>query len=114
MGAIGRYLDGLDDDARDRVIEGRDWTTSESEFVDPDGCRRLVGHAEDWYLRGAAQHSGVGTLRTLNRRGMPVYALYPDLVKKVGLDRAVALIKARAARGVTSRVVEIAPEAVAR
>jgi hypothetical protein len=46
MGLLGRYIDGLSDRARDRLLEAQDWCVAE--LVGPDGARCLVGHAEDW------------------------------------------------------------------
>lgn len=46
MGLMGRYIDGLPSDARDRLIQAQDWCVAT--VRGPDGARCLVGHAEDW------------------------------------------------------------------
>jgi hypothetical protein len=46
MGLMGRYIDGLPADARDRLIQAQDWCVAS--VREPDGARCLVGHAEDW------------------------------------------------------------------
>jgi len=46
MGLMGRYIDGLPEEARDRLIRAQDWCVA---GVRGDGGSRcLVGHAEDW------------------------------------------------------------------
>jgi hypothetical protein len=46
MGLMGRYIDALPAEARDRLIEAQDWCVAS--VRGPDGTRCLVGHAEDW------------------------------------------------------------------
>jgi hypothetical protein len=46
MGLIGRYIDALPGDARDRVITAQDWCVAG--VLGPNGSRCLIGHAEDW------------------------------------------------------------------
>jgi hypothetical protein len=46
MGLMGRYIDALPADARDRLIQAQDWCVAT--VRGPDGARCLVGHAEDW------------------------------------------------------------------
>lgn len=46
MGRMGRYIDALPADARDRVIQAQDWCVASVRRA--DGARCLVGHAEDW------------------------------------------------------------------
>jgi hypothetical protein len=46
MGLMGRYIDGLPVEARDRLIQAQEWCLAS--VVEPDGSRCLVGHAEDW------------------------------------------------------------------
>lgn len=47
MGLLGRYIDALPDDARDRLIEAQEWCIAE--VVGPGRSRCLIGHAEDWH-----------------------------------------------------------------
>lgn len=95
MGAIGKYLDGLDDDARDRVITAQDWPRDGGAYSFVyKGQRCLVGHAEDWY------HDEIGHSQPRTKRypGCAIYGGFPRIVKRIGLERAVRLVKARAAR----------------
>ncbi|HLM67556.1 MAG TPA: hypothetical protein VK358_08525 [Longimicrobium sp.] len=46
MGLMGRYIDALPAEARDRLIQAQDWCVASVRM--PDGARCLVGHAEDW------------------------------------------------------------------
>lgn len=46
MGVVGRYIDALPAEARDRLIQAQDWCVSSVRM--PDGARCLVGHAEQW------------------------------------------------------------------
>jgi hypothetical protein len=46
MGLMGRYIDALPPEARDRLIQAQDWCVAT--VRGPDGSRCLVGHAEDW------------------------------------------------------------------
>ena len=46
MGLMGRYIDELPADARDRLIQAQDWCVASVRMT--DGARCLVGHAEDW------------------------------------------------------------------
>jgi hypothetical protein len=43
---MGRYIDGLPAEARDRLIQAQDWCVGS--VREADGSRCLVGHAEDW------------------------------------------------------------------
>jgi hypothetical protein len=47
MGLLGRYIDGLPDRARDRLVQAQDWCVAE--VLGPGEARCLVGHAEDWH-----------------------------------------------------------------
>lgn len=46
MGLMGRYIDALSAEARDRLIQAQDWCVATVRGA--DGARCLVGHAEDW------------------------------------------------------------------
>lgn len=46
MGWMGRYIDALPAEARDRVIQAQDWRVAAVQGGDDARC--LVGHAEDW------------------------------------------------------------------
>lgn len=46
MGLMGRYIDALPLEARDRLIEAQQWCVAE--LLGPGGSRCLIGHAEDW------------------------------------------------------------------
>lgn len=46
MGLMGRYIDALPAEARDRIIQAQDWCVAA--VGGGGGGRCLVGHAEDW------------------------------------------------------------------
>ncbi len=46
MGLMGRYIDELPAEARDRLIQAQDWCVASVRM--PGGARCLVGHAENW------------------------------------------------------------------
>ena len=102
MGVVGRYIDALNDEQRDRVIEATSWSPPEDGlFVDEDdhSCRCLVGHAADW---GRMQGSWGGTVqgpRDVINNGVEVSNRFPDLQYRFGTDRIIAACKARAAKG---------------
>lgn len=106
MGIVGRYIDMLSDNQRDRVIEAKDWTPA---FVDDDDptCRCLVGHAEDYDEKYHFPRDpmllpdGTAARRTRNTYGNQeeVFIRVPSLFIRFGKDRIVAACKARAAEG---------------
>jgi hypothetical protein len=46
MGVLGRYIDLLPDEAKDRIIEAQDWCVAD--VIGDRRARCLIGHAEDW------------------------------------------------------------------
>ncbi|MEM7416816.1 MAG: hypothetical protein AAF389_15020 [Gemmatimonadota bacterium] len=106
---IGLWIDGLTPEQRDRIIEGQGWTTSESHYVDPDGCRCLVGHVDGWQNDDEVPDvdSDEDAIWGLDGRPNFIACRYPDLVKRFGVDRVVRVIKQRAAKG--NRVFEDSP-----
>lgn len=58
MGLMGRYIDALPAEGRDRVIQAQDWCVAT--VSGPDGGRCLVGHAEEWHALEAADHAWRG------------------------------------------------------
>ncbi len=101
---VGKYIDALSDEQRDRIIEAEDFFTGPCYFS-VDGCGCLVGVAEmrdemgarpiDDSIRGRL-HGGI-TMR-------PSW-YFPVLCDRFGKDRIVALCKARAAKGNKIQVV---------
>lgn len=97
MGLLGRYLDHLPDEAKDRIIRAQEWEPAASP-------RDLLGHAEigrpgrrvswmeRWSLRAAflLTFGPAGRLR-LRRR-------FARLVRRSGTLRAVRLLKLRASK----------------
>jgi len=60
MGLMGRYIDTLPVQARDRLIQAQDWCVASVRM--PDGARCLVGHAEDWEEMAAEETAWRGWL----------------------------------------------------
>jgi hypothetical protein len=115
MGLLGTYLDALPEVARDRLIEAQCWGMGA--LVDPAGNRCLLGHAEDWLYQGnlfrnraaapelqqwRVQLFGTNSHLEIGRR-------FDLLCHRRGLERAVRLVKVRAAR--QHAVVRAQPEA---
>ena len=106
MGILGRYLDLLPADARERVLTASRWTAFWR--VDQHGARSLLGHAEDWSWpdpHGFPQCDAPEVFRFRALAGDEVWTDEPligrrfgRLVERCGLERAVALIKARLRR----------------
>lgn len=115
MGIIGRYIDGLPDFKKDRIIEAQNWCTNALRQL--DGSRCLVGNVENVMdLHDHEAYTG------LPRR--PVYAScsqrtlasinpavgFDLLCSKYGKQRAVALCKARAAKPPISKLLTAKPD----
>ena len=103
MGILGRYLDVLSDEQRDRVIEAKDWDLSFVSDDDPS-CRCLVGHAEDFIIEDniplaldSAQNGH--ERRCMTSTGVFVFNQFPRLWHRFGKDRIIRLCKQRAAKG---------------
>jgi hypothetical protein len=97
MGIVGRYIDRLTDEQRDRIIVAQDWCSKH--FMDGDN-RCLVGHAIN--VRGVndVRNLDVETYTDkLFRRGV-VFApgRFDHLCARFGIARIVRACKARAAR----------------
>jgi hypothetical protein len=100
MGKIGRYIDALPDEARDRVIEAHDWCVQWG--LDGGGGRCLVGHTEDWREVG----DGDIAVRCVDVAKMPggsedlecVGADFDAACARFGIDRVVRACKLRAGR----------------
>lgn len=107
---LGRYIDMLPPEAKDRIIENQSWCRAS--FVSDDGARCLVAAAEWWELlpdgqlvvrdgevqeiRGRFEASyrpgGESRLwRTIDRQ-------FDLLTRRFGMERIVRAIKQRAAR----------------
>lgn len=121
MGLIGRYLDALPDTARDRIIVAQGWGAGS--LVDPEGNRCLLGHAEDWLYRGSLFRNRAGD-EELQRWRVRIFGAnshleigrrFDVLCHRLGVQRAVRLIKWRAARAAASptRAAAAEPRAVA-
>lgn len=96
MGAIGKYLDALPDEARDRVLTAQDWCVKD--FYDEAGARCLVGHAEDWADGTARARNVRFLLWEQNIGGITTGEHFDAIAERVGLDRAVRLVKQRAGK----------------
>ena len=96
MGLVGKYIDALRDEQRDRIIEGEDFGDGWY-YVNPDNtsCRCLVGHAEDWSI----DHWGVAVRGVWSPVSIGPCVRFPSLADRFGIDRIVRMCKARAAKG---------------
>ena len=106
---LGRYLDALSDEQRDRVIKAKDFLSSDTSYVeDCVGC--LVGVAE-MNLDVNADRP-IHFQMTSGDYDAPGYR-FPRLCARFGKDRIVRLCKQRAAKGNAPTVTEIRTEVVA-
>lgn len=97
MGLLGRYLDHLPHEAKDRIIRAQEWEPAASprdllghaEIGRPDG---RVSPVERWRLRATFLLAfGPGARLRLRRR-------FARLVRRSGTTRAVRLLKLRASK----------------
>lgn len=98
MGAIGRYIDRLPENAVDRVLMAQSWAVGDA--LGARGGRCLVGHAED-YRVGSDGCTEVGDMRATAARHPHTWKVplgFDMLAARVGLGRAVSLVKARAGK----------------
>lgn len=101
---LGLYLDQLNEVERDRVIAGQGWTTYWLATTGGDRC--LLGHAWDFDAeanRPRDLEAHRAWMKWANERrdrgaGIHVGERFDALASRVGLDRAVQLVKARAAK----------------
>ncbi len=110
---MGQYIDSLNDEQRDRIVEGMDWEGDNGVFVGIDGCRCLVGHAEDWWHKGTHQIPRDRTESFRTHRGRAVWNQYPRALRRFGLGRVVRAIKLRAGASIVlqENPRKLAPEA---
>lgn len=96
MGMIGKYLDQLKEVERDRVIVGQGWCSGEY-FDGENHC--LVGHVVQYGgdFDHMAWHRSIEWCVDPSTGKREPYAQFDRLVDRIGLDRAVQLVKARAA-----------------
>jgi hypothetical protein len=105
MGMLGRYIDALPAEARDRIIEAQHWGMGA--LVDSDGNRCLLGHAEDWRYGGSLFRNRAGDARLqrwrVERFGssshLEIGQRFDILCHRYGSVEAVRMAKGRAARG---------------
>ena len=105
MGIVGKYLDAISDEQRDRVIEAKDFYDGTEDFF-WDGCGCLVGVAEMVFV-GGADPINDAVLRASDYYACPA-SRFPKLCRRFGKDRIVAACKKRAAKG--NRLHEIRSE----
>lgn len=107
MGLLGRYLDSLPDEARDRIIEAQDWGIGA--LVDAEGNRCVLGHAEDWIYAGSLlrNHAGAPELQRWRTQQfgpsshLEIGRRFDTLCHRDGVERMVRRVKARAGRATT-------------
>jgi hypothetical protein len=91
---IGKWIDGLTDEQRDRIIEGHEWTAGSMSGYGASRC--LVGHAFDYRRNGGFQD--VVAAQASGQHGIGVAFRFDALVARFGLNRIVRACKMRAAR----------------
>jgi len=105
MGMLGRYIDALPDQARDRIIEAQRWGMGA--LVDAHGNRCLIGHAEDWRYAGSLFRNSAGDASLQRWRvenlgstsHLEIGKRFDMLCHRFGQLRAVRLAKMRAGVG---------------
>jgi len=105
MGMLGRYIDALPDEARDRIIEAQHWGMGT--LVDAHGNRCLIGHAEDWRYAGSLLRNRAGDAALQRWRvedlgptsHLEIGKRFDMLCHRFGQPRAVRLAKMRAGVG---------------
>lgn len=110
MGYVRRYLEACTDEMLDRVLTAQEWCSLG--FVNDDGARCLLGHAEDWRLPGAVDDDP-GPVDPipgdchLDERVFDLhegaFLAFDRLARRFGLPSAVVLVKGRAAQVLESR-----------
>ena len=111
MGLVGKYLDALSDEQRDRVIEAGDFNDG-NKYFDDDGCACLVGVAErdSFSAGGRWLRSPPVDLKVGENYFGNAGDNFPSLIMRFGKARIVAACKARAARGNAPKLTEIRSE----
>jgi hypothetical protein len=103
--ALGLYIDRMPDAAADRVLTAQDWTVGA--MIGQTGARCLVGHAEDWCAyHGPRDDEAYGftigfEIARVGRYGDTADCVgfhFDRLARRVGLERAVSLVKSRAGK----------------
>lgn len=101
MGKMGRWIDGLTDEQKDRIVRGQRWR--DQLVIDADGRKCLVGHAAGYQVKKRANGNGTAAFRV----GCEVYlpdttptgSRFDRLCGRFGLERIVRACKQRAAKG---------------
>ena len=106
MGIVGKYLDLLPTDARERIRSASHWTTRA--YVDLSGARDLLGHAENWSWPDRRSVPKCGAPDVFALREMAgddlwtpdprISARFARLVKRRGLEVAIRTVCARIER----------------
>lgn len=104
MGIVGRYIDALSDEQRDRIIEAEDIYDGHGGYFNVDGCGCLVGVAEMVDRHGARpidlEHGERNLLLRREDDDLETPSeMFPHLCERFGKSRIVAACKARAAKG---------------
>ena len=94
MGAMGRYIDSLDDAGKDRLIEATQWCTGV--WYDDDGAGCLIGHGHN-----IVHSKSANSLKSAAKYFTQVFTRFDIAVVRFGKTKVVCAIKARAARNNT-------------
>ena len=108
---LGKYIDSLSDEQRDRIIEAKDFGDG-WQFIDRDNpaCKCLVGHAEGYYLN----EDGYQQQKDETDGWETVYMLFPELMQRFGADRIIRACKLRAAKTNRCDLSRLEVEGIAR
>lgn len=96
--SMGRYIDGLDDEGRDRIVMAPDFLGGLSWWNEKTQCGCLVGTVEQGQV--SVEYSATAFLW----RNSPPWLRFPVAMGRFGKDRLVRAIKARA--GAKVRIAE--------
>ena len=103
---IGKWIDGLSDEQRDRIVSATEWGFSRVPMGHPDSFDSATGK---WCLMAHAEGRSNGWMRD-EKTGMadPAHR-FDELCERFGLARIVRAIKARAAATTTAEVAAAFP-----
>lgn len=111
MGRLGRWIDGLTDEAKDRIVRGQNWGLA---YLNLRGRKCLLGHAADaeqtrWLtLRKLVQSGGSADTEVLEaaemyritHNGETAGDRFDQLSSRFGIERIVRCVKLRAGASV--------------
>ena len=98
---LGKWIDGLTDEQRDRIVMAQDWRPFAHLYS--DGARCLVGHAKGCRIEDAAEWMDSFSFPGLRKANdavavneLGIENRFDNLTRRVGVGGAVRLVKVRA------------------